>query len=61
MTDALETIRAQIEAVRSAAEKATKRKEARRLRLCAAALERGARTIARQETDGDDLVSWAPR
>ena len=54
MTEILETlraVRAQIEVARLAAKKATNPKEARRLRVWAAALERGLRSVERQETN----------
>jgi hypothetical protein len=45
----LTTVRAQIEAVREAAGKATNPKEARRLRVVAASLEKALRKIERQQ------------
>ncbi|MES2196012.1 MAG: hypothetical protein V4517_16470 [Pseudomonadota bacterium] len=56
MTDAqamLSTVRAQIEAARSAAAKATNPKEARRLRVVASSLEKALRKIERQQIYGD--------
>lgn len=56
--ETLKAVRAQIEAARLAAKKATNPKEARRLRVWAAALERGSRAIERQETNTGDVVFY---
>jgi len=51
---------AQIEAARLAAMHTTNPKEARRLRVCAAALERGVRKIQQEETILADVSSLRP-